>query len=317
MNTGGDMSERMNHANHKNDDADLEQWVDQKMGSLDQGNDPNADLDHALGRFRERTATRHRRRGFGLAAIVGAAACLVVLALPWQVLWERAFPGQTKTSAEAGEVVVVEQVGEQAEQNEGEASELKCVIQVFRLGAFTCTQWSTGPGVDGSTVLGVALGGSGLGPETAEQAEPSEDGQSVLGGVLGQGQVLGGVLGRGRVVPVAGGAAEQEEGAEESPETEESPAEADPETHVPLEASEESAPAPVVSRRAGGAAGEVLRIGAGVSPPAVISQVQPEYSAEARAAGYEGVVVLEAIIHSDGSFEIVRVVRSLGLGLDE
>jgi TonB family protein len=63
--------------------------------------------------------------------------------------------------------------------------------------------------------------------------------------------------------------------------------------------------------------GEAFRIGGGVSAPTVIYRVQPEYSDEARTAGYEGVVVLEAIVHSDGSVEIVRVVRSLGFGLDE
>ena len=66
-----------------------------------------------------------------------------------------------------------------------------------------------------------------------------------------------------------------------------------------------------------GFGGGVFRIGGGVSPPTVISQVQPEYSEEARKARYQGVVVLEAIVHPDGSVEIVRVKRSLGFGLDE
>jgi TonB family protein len=67
----------------------------------------------------------------------------------------------------------------------------------------------------------------------------------------------------------------------------------------------------------GGFGGGVFRIGGGVSPPSVVSQVQPEYSEEARKARYQGVVVLEAIVHPDGSVEIIRVVRSLGFGLDE
>jgi protein TonB len=66
-----------------------------------------------------------------------------------------------------------------------------------------------------------------------------------------------------------------------------------------------------------GFGGGVFRIGGGVSPPTVISQVQPEYSEEARKARYQGVVVLEAIVHEDGTVQIVRVVRSLGFGLDE
>ena len=55
----------------------------------------------------------------------------------------------------------------------------------------------------------------------------------------------------------------------------------------------------------------------GVSAPVVISQVQPEYSEEARAARLEGVVKLEAIIHEDGSIQVLDVLQSLGFGLDE
>ncbi len=67
----------------------------------------------------------------------------------------------------------------------------------------------------------------------------------------------------------------------------------------------------------GGIGGGIFRIGGGVTAPTVISQVQPEYSEEARKARYEGVVVLEAIVHADGTIEIQRVVRGLGFGLDQ
>jgi TonB family protein len=67
----------------------------------------------------------------------------------------------------------------------------------------------------------------------------------------------------------------------------------------------------------GGIGGDIFRIGGGVTAPIVISQVQPEYSEEARKARYEGVVVLEAIVHADGTIEIQRVVRGLGFGLDQ
>lgn len=60
-----------------------------------------------------------------------------------------------------------------------------------------------------------------------------------------------------------------------------------------------------------------FRIGAGVTAPTVVSQVQPEYTEEAREARYEGVVVLEGVVRTDGSIEIVRVVRGLGFGLDQ
>ena len=62
---------------------------------------------------------------------------------------------------------------------------------------------------------------------------------------------------------------------------------------------------------------EIYRVGNGVSAPRVIHKVEPIYSDEARAARYQGTVVLEAIIQKDGSVEIARVVRSLGFGLDE
>jgi TonB family protein len=55
----------------------------------------------------------------------------------------------------------------------------------------------------------------------------------------------------------------------------------------------------------------------GVSPPSVLSRVNPEYSDEARAARYQGTVVLEIIVRKDGTVDVVRVVRTLGLGLDE
>ena len=67
----------------------------------------------------------------------------------------------------------------------------------------------------------------------------------------------------------------------------------------------------------GGFGGGVFRIGGGVSPPTVLFKVDPQYSEEARKARYQGTVVLEAIVRSDGTVDILRVVRSLGFGLDE
>jgi TonB family protein len=54
-----------------------------------------------------------------------------------------------------------------------------------------------------------------------------------------------------------------------------------------------------------------------VRPPTVISRVEPKYTDEAREAHLSGTVVLEAIVRTDGSVDVVRVVRSLGMGLDE
>ena len=61
----------------------------------------------------------------------------------------------------------------------------------------------------------------------------------------------------------------------------------------------------------------VFQIGEIIDPPTIIYRRDPIYSEDARKAQYEGTVVLEAIVRKDGSVEIVRVVRGLGLGLDE
>ena len=67
----------------------------------------------------------------------------------------------------------------------------------------------------------------------------------------------------------------------------------------------------------GGFGGGVFRIGGGVTPPTILFKVDPKYSEEARKARYQGTVVLEAIVRKDGTVDILRVVRSLGFGLDE
>ena len=67
----------------------------------------------------------------------------------------------------------------------------------------------------------------------------------------------------------------------------------------------------------GGFGGGVFRVGGGVTPPSILSRIEPQYSEEARKARYQGTVVLEAIVRKDGTCDIVRIVRSLGFGLDE
>jgi periplasmic protein TonB len=67
----------------------------------------------------------------------------------------------------------------------------------------------------------------------------------------------------------------------------------------------------------GGIGGGIFRVGGGVSAPTIVFRVEPTYSEEARKAKYQGVVVLSAIVRKDGSIEILKVVRGLGLGLDE
>lgn len=61
----------------------------------------------------------------------------------------------------------------------------------------------------------------------------------------------------------------------------------------------------------------VHRIGGGVSAPKLISKVEPEFSEEARLARYEGKVAIYTEIHPDGRAHNTRVLRGLGLGLDD
>jgi len=59
------------------------------------------------------------------------------------------------------------------------------------------------------------------------------------------------------------------------------------------------------------------KVGAGVNPPSVLQKVEPEYSEEGRAAGLQGTVVVQVVIGPDGVAHDARIVRGLGLGLDE
>ncbi len=67
----------------------------------------------------------------------------------------------------------------------------------------------------------------------------------------------------------------------------------------------------------GGMGGGVYRIGGGVSAPALTLKVEPEYSEEARKAKFQGTVVLEIVVDEHGMPRNIRVLRPLGLGLDE
>jgi TonB family protein len=67
----------------------------------------------------------------------------------------------------------------------------------------------------------------------------------------------------------------------------------------------------------GGVGGGVFRVGGGVSQPAVIFKVDPEYSEEARKAKYSGTVTLAVIVDAEGRARDIHVIKSLGMGLDE
>lgn len=67
----------------------------------------------------------------------------------------------------------------------------------------------------------------------------------------------------------------------------------------------------------GGMGGGAYRIGGGVSQPIPIFKPEPEYSEEARKAKFQGTVMLAIVVDTDGKAKNIRVVRPLGMGLDE
>jgi periplasmic protein TonB len=68
----------------------------------------------------------------------------------------------------------------------------------------------------------------------------------------------------------------------------------------------------------GGYGGGIYQLGdLGVTPPVAKFTPDPDFSEEARRAKYQGTVTLSAVIGPDGRPRNLRVVRRLGMGLDE
>jgi periplasmic protein TonB len=67
----------------------------------------------------------------------------------------------------------------------------------------------------------------------------------------------------------------------------------------------------------GGFGGGVYRVGGGVTAPTLVFKVEPEYSEEARKAKFQGIVLLYLEVNERGLPQNPRVIRALGLGLDE
>lgn len=67
----------------------------------------------------------------------------------------------------------------------------------------------------------------------------------------------------------------------------------------------------------GGTGGGAFSVGGGISAPIPIYQPEPPYSEEARKAKFQGVVVLSIVVDTQGRVSDVRLVRRLGMGLDE
>jgi TonB family protein len=61
----------------------------------------------------------------------------------------------------------------------------------------------------------------------------------------------------------------------------------------------------------------VYYVGSEVKRPEPVSTPEPEFSQTARYERFQGVVVVKVVIAKDGSIRQVRLVRPIGLGLDE
>jgi TonB family protein len=69
--------------------------------------------------------------------------------------------------------------------------------------------------------------------------------------------------------------------------------------------------------RGGGAGGGLYHVGGGVSAPVALNSVEAEFSDEARRAKYQGVCLISLIVDAQGNPQNPRVIRTLGMGLDE
>ncbi len=67
----------------------------------------------------------------------------------------------------------------------------------------------------------------------------------------------------------------------------------------------------------GNIGGGAYKIGGGVSAPSVLFKVEPEYSEEARKAKFQGTVVLSVVVDEKGNPKDLKIMRALGLGLDQ
>jgi outer membrane biosynthesis protein TonB len=65
------------------------------------------------------------------------------------------------------------------------------------------------------------------------------------------------------------------------------------------------------------AEGGIFKVGSGVSAPQVTYKKDPGHSEEARKAHLWGIVVLQLVVGLDGQPHAIKVVRPLGMGLDE
>jgi periplasmic protein TonB len=67
----------------------------------------------------------------------------------------------------------------------------------------------------------------------------------------------------------------------------------------------------------GGTGGGPYRPGSGITAPAIIKEVKPDYTEEGRRRNLEGDVVFEIVVRSDGTVGNVKLLHGLGAGLDQ
>ena len=67
----------------------------------------------------------------------------------------------------------------------------------------------------------------------------------------------------------------------------------------------------------GNTGGGLYHVGGGVSAPVALNSVEAEFSDEARRAKYQGVCLISLIVDAQGNPQNPRVIRTLGMGLDE
>ena len=61
----------------------------------------------------------------------------------------------------------------------------------------------------------------------------------------------------------------------------------------------------------------VFRAGNGVTPPRILRQNEPSFSEVARGASYQGTVVVRAVIDTQGAPTQIKIMKALGMGLDD
>lgn len=67
----------------------------------------------------------------------------------------------------------------------------------------------------------------------------------------------------------------------------------------------------------GGFGGGIMSVGGGVSAPVLLHSVDPEFTEQARQAGFQGSVAIQLIVDAQGNPQNAHVTHHLGMGLDE